>query len=215
MPTPLAPPSRLLSGIAATTAYKLVKRDGSLAAVIAALDKEKHPVPEGVDYAEVRKLFTHPEVTDPATIDLVWNAPDEAGLRKFLVEEKGFKIERLEKGLATLRKAREGGVQSRMDTFFKTIPSAAPAKALPAKGGKGKAADKKKAGGKDAKAAVGSKRKVRARGVRRTRDEDTRGLASIRSVHPPALIPLFARHCRSRHLQADTEAKKPGSAKKK
>ena len=41
-----------IRGIAATTAYKQVKKLGSLEAVVAEIEKEK--LPEGVDYAEVR-----------------------------------------------------------------------------------------------------------------------------------------------------------------
>ena len=41
-----------IKGVAATTAYKEVKKHGSLEAFVAKADKEK--LPEGVDYAEVR-----------------------------------------------------------------------------------------------------------------------------------------------------------------
>jgi len=52
--TPVVRPGCWLpAGIAATSALKLVKAHGSLAAVIASLDKTKHPVPT-CDYDEVR-----------------------------------------------------------------------------------------------------------------------------------------------------------------
>ena len=52
--TPLHLHPRPLPGIAAVSALKLVKSDKSLAGVLRGLDREKHPVPAGVDYDEVR-----------------------------------------------------------------------------------------------------------------------------------------------------------------
>jgi flap endonuclease-1 len=134
-----------IKGIAATTAYKLVKKEGSLAGVLASLDKEKHPVPKDCDYDEVRRLFTAPEVADPASVELKWADPDEAGITRFLVEEKGFSSVRVEAGIAKLKKARTSGAQSRMDSFFKVVPG-------PAAGGAG-------GGGAGGGVGVGAKRK--------------------------------------------------------
>jgi flap endonuclease-1 len=136
-----------IKGIAATTAHKLVSKSGSLAAGVATLDKEKHPLPPGVDYDEVRALFTAPLVTDPEAVELKWSDPDEAGIIQFLVTEKGFKLERVSPGIAKLKKGRAGGQQLRMDSFFKKqdpppgAAAAAAAAAAPAKGAKRKAAD--------------------------------------------------------------------------
>jgi flap endonuclease-1 len=125
-----------LAGIAATSAFKLVKTHGSLQKVIDSLDKAKHPVPEACDYGEVRELFVNPHVADPATLDLKWVDPDEAGILKFLVEEKGFNAARVESGIAKLKKARTSGSQMRMDSFFKTVAS--PPTAAPVAGAKRK-----------------------------------------------------------------------------
>jgi flap endonuclease-1 len=146
-----------IKGVAATTAYRLVKKEGSLDAVLASLDPDKHPVPADVDYDEVRALFVAPEVADPAGFDFKWGEPDEAGLKKYLSEEKGFAMPRVEKGIATLKKARAAGSQSRMDSFFSAVPSGAPAKpaaaaASAAGGGKRKLGkDAPKPGAKKAK----------------------------------------------------------------
>lgn len=112
-----------IKGIAATTAYRLVKKENDLMAVIASLDQEKHPVPKDCDYQQVRDLFITPDVTDPETIDLKWTDPDADGIRKFLIEQKGFSAARVESGIAKLLKARQSGQQLRMDSFFKVIPS--------------------------------------------------------------------------------------------
>ena len=121
-----------IKGIGSTTAFKLVKDKGSLDAVIKSLDPEKYKVPEDVDYAEVKSLFIAPEVADPAGFDFKWAEPDESGLKKYLVEEKGFNIARVEKGIATLKKARMTGSQSRMDSFFSTAPSTSSSAVKPA-----------------------------------------------------------------------------------
>ena len=134
-----------IKGIAATTAFKMVKSEGSLDAVIASLDPDKHPVPEGVDYDEVRALFVAPEVADPATFDFKWAEPDEAGLKKYLAEEKGFNLARVEKGILALKKARTAGSQSRMDSFFASVPGPKPPAAAAGAGA----------------SAAGGKRKVR------------------------------------------------------
>jgi flap endonuclease-1 len=110
-----------IKGVAAVTAFKLVKEHGSLAAAVESLDKEKHPLPEGVDFVEVKSLFTAPEVTDPATIDLKWGEPDEAGLLQFLCKEKGFNEERIAPGIKKLAKAKTQGQQLRMDSFFQKV----------------------------------------------------------------------------------------------
>lgn len=149
-----------IKGIAATTAYKQVKSLGSLAKVVAGLDKTK--VPEGVDYDEVRSLFLKADVTDPATIDLKWLDPDEAGIMKFLVEEKGFNAARVESGVAKLKKARSSGSQMRMDAFFAPVASSASSSPGPKKGAAAAAAagTKRRAdGSKDLKGSAAVKKK--------------------------------------------------------
>lgn len=142
-----------IKGVAAVSALKLIKTHGTIAAAVASLDKEKHPTPEGVDYAEVRRLFVAPEVMDPATIELKWGEPDEAGIKAFLVTEKGFQESRVDAGIAKLRKARAGGQQMRMDAFFKATPATAGAGGSSSLAGAKRKAESKpsgkdKAGGK-------------------------------------------------------------------
>jgi flap endonuclease-1 len=84
------------------------------------VDKEK--IPKDVDYDEVRKLFVTPEVTDASKIELKWGEPDREGLLQFLVTERQFNPERIQKGIDKLIKARAGGQQMRMDSFFKPMP---------------------------------------------------------------------------------------------
>ena len=139
-----------IKGIAALTAHKLVKEHGSLEKVVDSLDQEKHPVPEGVDFAEVRALFVSPDVADAETVDLKWSDPDEAGLLQFLVKEKGFNEERIAPGIKKLAKARGQGQQLRMDSFFKPVeaPAGSSSSSSAAGGGGG---GKRKADGKGGK----------------------------------------------------------------
>ena len=116
-----------IKGVAALTAHKLVKAHGSLEKAIDSLDKDKQPAPEGVDFDEVRALFVSPVVADPATVELKWTQPDEAGILQFLVKEKGFSEERIAPGIKKLIKARASGEQMRMDSFFKKVPPPAAA----------------------------------------------------------------------------------------
>lgn len=88
--------------------------------------RTKYPIPEKFPYDEVRELFQKPVVADPSTLDLKWTEPDEEGLKKFLIEEKGFAEERVVNGIAKLKKSKSTSVQGRLDGFFtveKTIVS--------------------------------------------------------------------------------------------
>jgi len=138
-----------IRGVAAITAYKLVKEKGDIHSVLVDIDKEK--IPEGVDFDEVRALFITPDVADPETIDLKWGEPDEAGILQFLCKEKGFNEERISGGIKKLAKARSGGQQMRMDSYFSSLPSSAKPDAA---GGKRKgdaSKDKGKGGGAEKK----------------------------------------------------------------
>jgi len=95
------------------------------------------------EYVTARGLFNEHEVTPASNVDLVWGKPDDAALRKFLIEKMGFNADRVEKALANLTKAQGQRTQRRMDSFFKVLPpkpGAAPKKrpAPPAKKGAAK-----------------------------------------------------------------------------
>ncbi|CAM9679216.1 unnamed protein product [Laminaria digitata] len=100
-------------------------------------------------YRLARGLFLKPEVAPAGECKLKWVDPDEAGLVKFLVEEKGFNADRVTSGIAKLKSARKNVSQKRMDSFFSVIPNPnAGAKAKPAKGKAGAGAKGKAAGAK-------------------------------------------------------------------
>lgn len=69
--------------------------------------------------AESAALFKQPEVTPASEIKLEWKDPDEAGIIKFLVDEKGFNLERVQNALKRLVGARGKASQQRIEGFFK------------------------------------------------------------------------------------------------
>lgn len=155
-----------IKGIGEKRAFELITKYGSLEKVLENLDKEKHPVPPNFPYEDIREIFRKPAVADPSTLELKWEEPDEAGLKAFLVGEKGFSEERVVRAVEKLRGARETAVQRRIDGFF--VPQGVTqseslkrklAEAESAKG-KGKAKGKKdpKLAKKGAKAAAKGKK---------------------------------------------------------
>ncbi|KAJ3375954.1 Elongation of fatty acids protein 2 [Allomyces arbusculus] len=114
-----------IKGIGPTRAVSLIKEHGSLEKVLGVLDKKKYPVADDWPYDEARRLFKEPEVTDPETIELKWNDPDEEGLVEFMCKKNGFNEERIRNGVKRLQKSKSSGVQGRLDGFFKVTPKAA------------------------------------------------------------------------------------------
>jgi flap endonuclease-1 len=52
------------------------------------------------------------------TLQLDWKDPDEEGLIKFLVEQKGFNLERVQSGIKKLKDAKGKSSQTRLESFF-------------------------------------------------------------------------------------------------
>ncbi|CAM9518134.1 unnamed protein product, partial [Discosporangium mesarthrocarpum] len=91
---------------------------GSIEEIITHLDSSKYPIPDDwLDpmYLQARSVFLNPEVTAAGDIKLKWTDPDETGLLKFLVEEKGFNAERVASGISKLKDARKNTSQKRVD----------------------------------------------------------------------------------------------------
>jgi len=145
-----------IPGIGPVRAVSLIREHGSIEAILQ--NENIKGLPEG--YAELaanaRRLFTHPEVTDPATIDLKWRAPDEEGVVKFLTG-RGFQESRIRSGLDRLRAAKAKGGQNRLESFFGPVTVVKKAgtsvlstkgKGVEKKGGKGVGKGKAGYGGK-------------------------------------------------------------------
>ncbi|KAI1285155.1 Flap endonuclease 1 [Halotydeus destructor] len=101
-------------------------------------------VPENWLFRGARKLFVDPNVQREAIkeSDLKQKDLDEEGLIKFLCEEHGFSEDRVRSGIKRIRAAKGKSAQSRIDTFFRTVPKS-PAKDAPSKGKKVEAGKRK------------------------------------------------------------------------
>ncbi|KAG5501378.1 hypothetical protein JKF63_03190 [Porcisia hertigi] len=119
-----------ISGIGPQKAWEGIKRYGTIESFLESLDMTKHSVPPDFYYKEARAFFKNPEVTPAEEVDIHFSEPDEAGLIQFLVEEKVFNPERVNKGIARLRAALTKKTQMRLDSFFtiKAPPTVAAAR---------------------------------------------------------------------------------------
>merc|ERR1719229_1676877 len=119
-----------IKGIGPTKAFKYLKDYKSIEKLLPEIKDVKtgkgnlkFTLPESFMFAEARSLFQKPEVTPGKDIKLEWNGPDREACLKFLVDEKGFNRERMERGLDRLKKCKNKGNQKRLDSFFGVIKS--------------------------------------------------------------------------------------------
>ena len=107
-----------IKGIGPITALKLLHQHGSIEKILKTLDTTKYPPPEPFPYEEARALFVQPEVVDASTTELKWGDPDVEGLRKYLIDEKQFGEERVNKAIERLQKCKGKNSQVRLESFF-------------------------------------------------------------------------------------------------
>jgi flap endonuclease-1 len=137
-----------IRGIGPQKALNLIKEYGSIDEALKHIDMTKYPIPTDFLYEDARALFDHPEVLAKESVKLEWKDPDEAGLIKFLVDEKQFDIGRVKSGLEKLKDAKKKSSQQRLESYFgapivtkRKASSSAPEKKAAKK--RGKKADKK------------------------------------------------------------------------
>ena len=126
-----------IKGIGPVKALKMIQDHKNIEGVLKNLDKTKYPLPEPFPFEEARALFVRPEVSDPATTELKWTDPNVDGLKKFLVEEKQFGEDRVNRAIERLQKCKGKNQQGRLESFFgaPTITHSSKSKsAIPAKG---------------------------------------------------------------------------------
>ncbi|XP_077284272.1 flap structure-specific endonuclease 1 [Arctopsyche grandis] len=112
-----------IRGIGPKRAIELIHQHRSIENILKNIDTNKYPPPDGWNYAQARKLFHEPEVSNVDKIELKWSDPDEEGLVKYLCGDKQFNEDRVRSGAKKLLKSRSGTTQGRLDTFFKVLPS--------------------------------------------------------------------------------------------
>ncbi|GBP55978.1 Flap endonuclease 1 [Eumeta japonica] len=115
-----------IRGIGPKRAIELIRQHKTLEAILNNIDKNKYQPPENWNFEQARKLFLEPEVTDPKSIEIKWNEPDEEGLVKFLCGDKQFNEERVRNGAKKLMKARSSTTQGRLDGFFTVVSTPNP-----------------------------------------------------------------------------------------
>lgn len=142
-----------IKGIGPKKAIELMEKHRSIEKILENIDKKKFIIPENWNYEQARNLFKTPDVANPDDIDLKWTDPDEEGLVKFLCGDRQFNEQRIRSGAQKLLKCRSTGTQGRLDSFFKVLPSSAPAQKRKS------LADDKKGSAKKAKGKGGRKPK--------------------------------------------------------
>ncbi|CAO3633000.1 unnamed protein product [Mucor hiemalis] len=113
-----------IRSIGPKTAYNLISKHKTIEEVLKNLTpKQKEGVPENWQFAEARALFTTPEVTPGSEIELNWEAPDVEACIQFMVKEKGFSEDRIRNGCEKLNRELKKATQTRVQDFFKVLPS--------------------------------------------------------------------------------------------
>jgi len=120
-----------IKGIGPKTALKLVRKHKNIETIIENLP-EKYIVPASLvdNLDEVRTLFKTPMVEPGENFDLVFNKPDKEGILAFLVDQKGFSQDRVEKVLSKIAGPKSSSKsrttadekQPTIDNFFKAKP---------------------------------------------------------------------------------------------
>ncbi|KAH1046208.1 hypothetical protein J1N35_036992 [Gossypium stocksii] len=140
-----------IRGIGGQTALKLIRQHGSIEEILQNINKERYSIPDDWPYEEARRLFKEPLVCmDDDQLEMKWSPPDLEGLITFLVNENGFNIDRVTKGVEKIKAAKNKSSQGRLESFFKPVANtSAPIKRkeIPEKTGKGTNSKKLKAGG--------------------------------------------------------------------
>jgi len=99
-----------VKGIGPKTALDVVKEHGDLRSVADEIDWSFEEDPE-----EILEFFMDPPVTEDYKLE--WKDPDEEKIKDFLCDKHDFSEDRVEKPIGKLKKDRNKGTQSRLDTF--------------------------------------------------------------------------------------------------
>uniref|UniRef100_A0A6U4MAU8 Flap endonuclease 1 n=1 Tax=Hemiselmis andersenii TaxID=464988 RepID=A0A6U4MAU8_HEMAN len=140
-----------IKGVGPKTALEKIQKHKDMAGVIRSIDQSKSALPDPFNHEEIHAFFDKPEVLSSEQIEeqklLEWAAPDEEGLKKFLIEKMQFNETRIANVIDKLKKARGTSTQGRLDSFFKKLPTEAGAGAKRPLGKDAKGKDAKKAKG--------------------------------------------------------------------
>lgn len=112
-----------IRGVGPKGAVNGIREHGSIEKMIEHIKgAKKYTIPEDFNYVGSREMFKNPEVLDSTDLKLTWKKPDKQGLIDYLCTQKGFALERVEKGVERMVKAKGKSGQKRLDSFFKPKP---------------------------------------------------------------------------------------------
>jgi len=94
-----------VKGIGPKRAYEIIKKYGKIEEAIRAGIIKKEEL-AGIDLDEIRKIFLEPPHIDVANLD--FKDVNEEGIKKLLVEEHDFNLDRVEQGISRLKKGYKG-----------------------------------------------------------------------------------------------------------
>lgn len=97
-------------GIGPKKALKLIREHSTLEVVA-----ERAGIEVPADYADVRKIFLEPEVSEDYSIG--WRAVDEEAVRKILCDAHGFSVDRVDATISRVNKKRAPQGQSSLDAW--------------------------------------------------------------------------------------------------
>jgi len=114
-----------IRGIGPKKAFTYLKKYGSIENFLPELEKIKDgkgnikfTIPKDFLYKEAAELFKKPDVIPAEKCKLEWTEPKKDLLIKYMVEDKGFQLERMEKGIRRIQASRRKGSQKRLESFF-------------------------------------------------------------------------------------------------
>jgi len=144
-----------IRGIGPKKAFNYLKKYGSIEKLIPEIEKvvdgkgkTKFIIPKDFLYKEASELFRKPEVTPAVDCKLKWTEPDDDALIEYMVQEKGFQLERIQRGIKRIRASRKKGNQKRLESFFGPITVMKKRKKMDTKGKNTKGNKKRKTAGK-------------------------------------------------------------------
>jgi len=140
-----------IRGIGPKKAFNYLNQYGSIDKFLPEILKVKDSkgnsrfiVPKDFLYKEACELFRNPDVTRAAEIKLEWTEPKKADLIKYMVDEKGFQKERIERGIQRIIASRKKGSQKRLESFFGPVSVMKKRKKMITKGNKTTKGNKKR-----------------------------------------------------------------------
>jgi len=111
-----------IRGIGPKKAFSFLKEHKTIENIIAAIkDQKKYIIPDDFKFEGARGLFYNPVVTPAADVKLEWKDPDVKGLIDFMCGKKMFNQQRIESGIARLKKSKKAGGQKRLESFFGAV----------------------------------------------------------------------------------------------